>query len=57
MSMVVPEFPHPKVNNFVTQVLKHYEEVKTIGGMHHAVNLGERAQSTLPNRRANPERR
>lgn len=54
--MVVPESPHPKVNNFVTQVLKHYEEVKTIGRMHHAVNLGKRTQSTLPNRRVNPER-
>lgn len=39
----------PPVGSFVTEVLKHNEEDKPIGGLHHAVHLGERAWSILPN--------
>ena len=46
--VMVSKHPHSGQELFVTEVLKHNEEEKPIGGMHQAVNLRERALCTLP---------
>lgn len=46
--VIVPKHSVP-VGSFVTEVLKPNEGDKPVGRMHHAVHLGERARSILPN--------